>query len=265
MKRKGLLGLALFVASLAAGAAPVDPWTLAPALPTACFSGEDHFSEQASTQLEKIQATKGRQEAINREIDDRVKAIEPMEQSNRMVQYMLDHPEDSQKVMAAMQSQGQSFNETAVADSQEEIRQKQALDALVARYVAALETASRPHYDKIHALPLCDGECASPPWAIEAAKAQYREIDQEYLKLCGQWWKTGPFHTWFAGYRKLLVGRIPLAEEMAASAKSTYAMFGVTGDYRSVTPLEGVENYTKLAMDIFSKRDPDATYDHVQW
>jgi len=260
-----LSGLALLVASLAAGAAPVDPWTSAPALPTACYSGQDKFFEQATTQIERIQAARYRQEAINQDINDRLKAIDPMERSNRMVQYMLDHPEDAQKVMAAMQSQGQSFNDTALAESEEEIRQKQALNALVARYDAALKTATRPHYDKMAALPLCDGECASPPWAIEAAKAQYREIDQEYLKLCSQWWKTAPFHSWFAGYRKFLVGQISLAEEMAASVRANHKMMGVTGDYRSVTPLQGVEDYTKLARDIFSKRDPDATYDHVQW
>lgn len=260
-----LFGLALLVAPLAASAAPVDPWTLAPALPTACYSGQDKFFEQASTQLEKTQAAKYRQEAINQEINDRLEAIDPMEQQSRMMDYMMEHPEDMQKFMAANQSQEQAYMDTTIATDEEEIRQKQALDALVARYDAALKAATEPLYDKIAALPLCDGECASPPWAIEAAKGFYGQIDQEYLKLCGQWWKAGPFHTWFAGYKKLLAAKIPLQEEIDASTRANNAIFGVIGDYRSYEPLQGVESYTSLSRGIFEKRRPDTVSSHLLW
>lgn len=245
---------AVFVIPLAAGAAPADPWTLAPALPTACYRGQDKFFEQARTQVGKIQAEIERQRAINDEINGRAKAVDPQEQQSRMMAYMMEHPEDMQKVMEAMQSQGQTYTETALAASEEEIRQKQALDALAARYDAALKAATRPYYDKIAALPLCDGECTSPPSAIAEAKALYSQIDQEYVKLCGQWWKAGAFHTWFAGYRKLLVAKIPQQEKIDALARATNAMLGITGNYRSTEPLQEVEEYTELAIKIFGER-----------
>lgn len=63
-----LFCFAVLVTSLAQGAAPADPWSLVPALPTACYGKQDNFDEVVAQRLATLGAEITRQDNINSDI-----------------------------------------------------------------------------------------------------------------------------------------------------------------------------------------------------
>jgi hypothetical protein len=251
--KKGPLGLALFVASLAANAAvPADPWTLVPALPTACYGQQDDFDEVLATRIETLSAEISRQAELNGQIEDRFDALDPQEKQRRMMDYMMENPQEATKVMQAMQSMGSEAAESHQVEEEGEGEQSQALAGLFARYDAALKTATDPIFAKRNKISAIGSD---PEFEVLS-----RQLEQEYEKLCPQWWKGDPFRTWLAGYREFLIQGIPAREEAEAKGNAHYAMFGISAaSYRSTIKMEAVKKYLMRATEVYRRRVDHAT------
>ena len=143
------VGFALFAISLAAhAAAPADPWTLVPALPTACYGQQDDFDEVLATRIATLSAEISRQAQINDQLDDRVNALDPQEKQRLIMDYMMKNPQEATKAMQALQSLGSGAAEAHQVEEEDEGEQRQALTGLFARYDAALKTATDPIFVK---------------------------------------------------------------------------------------------------------------------
>ena len=242
------LGFAIFAISLAANAAaPADPWTLVPALPTACYGQQDDFDEVLATRIETLSAEISRQAQLNDQLEDRVSALDPQEKQRRIMDYMMKNPQEATKAMQAMQSMGSEASEVRQVEEEGEREQSEALAGLFARYDAALKTATDPIFAKRNKIIAIGSD---PEFEVLT-----RQLDREYEKLCPQWWKGGPFRTWLAGYREFLIQGIPAREEAQAKANAHYAMFGISAaSYRSTFKMEAVKKYLMRTTEIYGRR-----------
>jgi len=238
-------GVVIFAISLAANAAaPADPWTLVPALPNECYGQQDDFDQVLATRIETLSAEISRQEQLNDQFDDRVDALDPQEKQHRIMDYMMKNPQEATK---AMQSAGSEAAETHHAEQEGEREQSQALAGLFARYDAALKTATDPIIAKRNKISAIGSD---PEFEVLS-----RQLDQEYEKLCPQWWKGGPFRTWLAGYRAFLIQGIPAREEREATGNAHYAMFGISAaNYRSTVKMEAVKKYLMSMTELYGRR-----------
>jgi len=242
------LGFAIFAISLAANAAaPADPWTLVPALPTACYGQQDDFDEVLATRIETLSAEISRQAQLNDQLEDRVSALDPQEKQRRIMDYMMKNPQEATKAMQAMQSMGSEASEVRQVEEEGEREQSEALAGLFARYDAALKTATDPIFAKRNKIIAIGSD---PEFEVLT-----RQLDREYEKLCPQWWKGGPFRTWLAGYREFLIQGIPAREEAQAKGNAHYAMFGISAaSYRSTFKMEAVKKYLMRTTEIYGRR-----------
>ena len=241
-------GFAIFAISLAANAAaPADPWTLVPALPTACYGQQDDFDEVLATRIETLSAEISRQAQLNDQLEDRVSALDPQEKQRRIMDYMMKNPQEATKAMQAMQSMGSEASEVRQVEEEGEREQSEALAGLFARYDAALKTATDPIFAKRNKIIAIGSD---PEFEVLT-----RQLDREYEKLCPQWWKGGPFRTWLARYREFLIQGIPAREEAQAKGNAHYAMFGISAaSYRSTFKMEAVKKYLIRTTEIYGRR-----------
>jgi hypothetical protein len=116
-----------------------------PALSTACYAGTDPFAGKVDAALTAVKADRAKQAAINKKIADAHKAMDPMEQAQRMQQWMMDNPEEAMKYMQGLQSMG---TEEGQAEVMEDPREQAAFEAerkdLIKRYRAGLAQAFAP-------------------------------------------------------------------------------------------------------------------------
>jgi len=249
------VGFTIFAITLSANAAvPADPWTLVPALPMACYGQQDDFDEVLATRIATLSTEISRQAQINDQLDARVDALDPQEKQRRIMDYMMKNPQDAAKAMQALQSLGSEAAETHQAEAEDEREQRQALTGLTARYDAALKTATDPIVAKRNKI---SDMASDPEFAVLS-----RQLDQEYEKLCPQWWKGGPFRTWLAGYRQFLIQGIPGREEKEATGNAHYAMFGISAaGYRSTVKMEAVKKYLTRTKEIYGRRHDKPFWD----
>ncbi len=239
------------VVSLAAGAVPAavpaDPWTLVPPHPTACYGDQDDFDEVLATRIESLSAEISRQEQLNGQLDKRVDALDLQEQQRRIMDYMMKHPQEAPQVMQSMQSMSAAGREAQQVEEAGEGEQSQALTGLFARYDAALKTATDPIFAKRNKIT---NMATDPQFEVLS-----RQLEQEYEKLCPQWWKGGPFSTWLAGYRQYLIRDIPRREQEVAKGNAHYAILGISAaSYRSTVKMEAVKKYLMRTTEIYGRR-----------
>jgi hypothetical protein len=251
-----LAGL-LVAGAAATSAAPPDPWTLVPALPTACYGNQDDFSEVVRARIDTLGHEIERQVAVNEELAERFRTMDFKEKQRRMSEYMMQHPQETTKIMEAFQAAGsQQSNDTKLQAVQEQQNQRAALDASLARYRAAYEAMMDPFTRKISAV----GE-EFTLWDSPRKKPINAQADQEYGKLCAQWWKSGPFLTHLAEYKKTLVQGLPELQKEAQFMTTNFAWAGIPATaYRSTAQMEAVKHYMERAMEIFGKRDETVSH-----
>lgn len=252
------VGFAILAISLAANAAaPADPWTLVPALPTACYGQQDDFDEVLATRIETLSVEISRQAQLNRQLEERVDALDPQEKQRRIMEYMMKNPQEATKAMQALQSLGSEAAVEARQEAEDEREQRQALAGLIARYDAALKTATDPIFAKRNKI----SDMASDP----EFEVLSRQLDQEYEKLCPQWWKGGPFRSWLAGYREFLIQDIPGREQEEAKGNAHYAMFGISAaSYHSTVKMEAVKKYLMRTTEIYGRRHNQPFWDTLR-
>lgn len=185
-------------AAAATSAAPADPWSQVPALPTACHGDQDDFTEVSRARIESLTHDIERQQAVNDELAERFRTMDFMEKQRRMSEYMMQHPQETTKILEAFQAADSQENTDAILQAaHEQGRQRTALDASFGRYRAAYAAAMDPFTRKIAAV----GE-EFTLWDSPHKKPINAQADLEYAKLCAQWWKSGPFLAHLAEYKK---------------------------------------------------------------
>lgn len=269
-----LFAFAMLVTPLAQSAVPADPWSLVPALPTACYGKQDNFDEVVEQRLATLAEEIERQDNINSEITRATSAqlnagtMDPFEMARRMNENIMKDPQNAMKTAQAAKESVQPSRQANLEQEKQEREQKTALAGLVARYQATLKavtTDSSSYWGSEGSLaPRGDGVSkGGGAWMhdvgatqdMDQAIAYSRKVDRVYeTQMCPQWWKTGPFHTWLAGYRAFLVADIPRQEE--AEAKE-YAPLKLTGvkleDYRSTLKMKAVNKFLLRIQDVYGR------------
>lgn len=261
-------------------AKPADPWAKVPALPTACYSGQDDWGDKNGAALVTVQQAKYRQYDINADI--RQKAIEmdeadPMAIAQRMQQAMMEDPQNAQKILEQMLQTGQQ----AQTEMPERLEKEQQLEAdgkdVMKQYAAALARAMGPAETRWSALrnklglpkdANHPGELGVPDWAWAEWDAILRDRDRAYVANCAQWWSaTGPIHAYLKRYRDFLVQeRTPYLQKLEdESTLQKYRLQGIpTNDYRTTTDYQAAEDYMKMASVIFDRRENQPRCGSVQ-
>ena len=248
-----VLGIALLSSLPAAAEQPADPWSLAPELPTACYSGEDDFAQRISTARKSNADALSRQTEINAALQDQLNNLDQTEKQQHFMAFMMDNPQEAQEFMMSLNTMGAEAQERAP----ELMQQQQQLDdefaALNSRYDAELETALAPLQQQFGMLP--DGEGVTAADRARGAEL-LRQMNADYDQLCGTWWNNGPFHAWLARDREFLQKIAADAVAQDVTLKE-YAIYGIPTDgYHPRDELQAVEKYLGQAEQVFNKRWP---------
>jgi len=274
-RRVLLVGLAIGLSGVASGAPPAspDPWTKAPALPTACYSGQDKFVEQIAAATDSLSSEIDRQTQINDGMSQALANLDGAEKASRMQNFMMSNPQEAMKILQANQSAGNAYNETG--GQREEARQKleQDLTDLQARYSAALESARAPLAVKFEDLDkrakkalVAEGESwVYAPWAKSEYDALTSQANKAYERVCGDWWPaSGAFPAWLKRYREFVQAGILLTENLEDAMKAQYTIMGIpSASFRSTVAMNAVLEYMKRASALFEQRrgQPELNYD----
>lgn len=280
------MNLRIFLTAAAAGLAcapaihaqtpakSANPWAGVPALPTACYSGQDTWSEQATAAFDAVQQGRYRQDEINRAINQNAQdtqEADPMAVAQRMQQKMMEDPANAQKYMEQMLQQGQQLQ----AEIPERLAKEQQIEndskALVKQYEAALEKAKGPGNARLAALVkkynvepgsgdlwLRYGDPGEPAWVRPEAHAILRQWNEAYAATCPQWWGAGgQFHAYMKRYKDfLLLERIPYEKQFDVYKLDHYKTIGVsTAGWRTTTDYQAAEDYIKMAQSLFGSRE----------
>ncbi len=271
MKRH-LFALAFLATPFAQSAVPADPWSLVPALPTACYGKQDDFDEVVAQRLATLAEEITRQDKINSEITRAPSAqlnagtVDPFEMARRMTENMMKDPQNAMKPAQAAKESAEPSRQANLEQEKKESEQKAALAGLVARYEAEIKAAttdSSSYWGSEGSLvPRGDGvQLGGGAWmhdvgatqSMDQAVAYSRKVDRAYeTQMCSKWWKGGPFQTWLTGYRAFLVADIPRQEEAEAKLNAPLTMTGVKLDaYHSTLKMKAVKKYLLRIQDVY--------------
>jgi hypothetical protein len=98
-----LFAFALLMPPLAQSTVPADPWSLVPALPTACYGKQDDFDEVVAQRLATLGEESTRQDDINSKITRAPSAqlnagtVDPYEMARRITENMMKDPQNAMK------------------------------------------------------------------------------------------------------------------------------------------------------------------------
>lgn len=272
-----LLGFTVFLAPLAQGTVPGDPWTLVPAFPTACYGKQDDFDEVVLKNIDMLTAEIGRQDKINEETKqvkvakDSSGQVDPWAMSRQMTESAMKNPEAAAQTTQAANA---SIEPSRQADQQQEEKdrtQKEALAKLIARYEAEFKGATKTDlvyvgggWSEGRDAPAGDGVSTGggstylslvrgTPTTQEQAIAYSRHVDQVYeTQVCPKWWKAGPFQTWLTGYRAFLAADVPRQEQVEATQNDPLKLQGVNLDaYHSTAKMKAVKKYLQSVREVY--------------
>ena len=96
---------------MAAPTGSPDAWAKVPPMPTGCYLEPENFPEKFRAAQESITADRDRQKKLNDELSEKVKQLDPMEQANRMQEFMMAHPEEAMKLMQQNAALGETVSD----------------------------------------------------------------------------------------------------------------------------------------------------------
>lgn len=252
--------------TLHAQAPAAGPWAKVPALPTVCFYGNDTFPARLDAALAAVNVDRDRQLAINKQIEDEHKNIDPMEMASRMQQWMMSNPQEAMKYMQGIQAIGEDFNAEMSEINAAQMRFQAEEKDLIKRYNTALNTAYAPGHAKHAALKKKLGvapeypsvkDPGSPDWAFVEEDAIMRELDQAYAAFCPKWWAAaGPVQAWLKTYRDWLTTKyIPFHDRMGSQNAQTYAIMGTpSASWKTVSAQDAVIKYLQAVGRVYAER-----------
>lgn len=254
-----------FVVTAVLAAAPADPWTKVPALPTGCYSAQDEYASKNEVAIETLEAEREAQDGVNQQIADQFTEQnnqDPMKMAAAMQEAMMKDPQNAMKYMemmgattdpASLQTQSAQYHAREQQLKEEE-------RVLLNRYQAAFDSAWAParaqlaEFNEKGELAALNQK-AQPPQAEN--HAIQREADRAYQAMCGPWFgATGPMQAYLKKYKDYLVQeRIPAFEKSDAQRLAQYKMVGVAADaYRSTAKHKAATDYLQLAERMYRPR-----------
>jgi len=253
MRNRQTILILLLVTPPALAETAADPWAQVPALPTACYTESDPFDAQWNAASEALEREAKRLEEANKAIEEQLGNMDIMEQQQRMMAFMMEHPEDAQRYMESLQQLGQAAQSQSPEMAERYMQLDARLKDLQAQYDAALSQAMDPLEARRNQLHSSDEEC-NEAWLAQVA-AVSKEENQAYDQLCVSWWKAGPFHAWFAEFKQYQIEWGAQQDEHSETAKLNYEAMGIATDaFRPTYSLRAPIEYLRLAPQVFSNR-----------
>ena len=271
----GAAALACAQALAATPPAATEPWTQVPALPTACYSSQDGWSDRNGAAIDAVQAMLYAQQEKNTAIDQQANSAlseDPMAMAQAMQQAMLDDPANAQKMIEKMTQTGQQAQTEVPAQQEREKQLEAESKTLVKQYGSALNQAMGPAEARWNAFQKKMGWEVEPGFAMmpdpswpQAAWQEWAAVqkvrDAAYTATCAQWWSaTGQIQGYLKRYKAYLVQeRIPYQKKLIDDSKlSSYKMLNVPADgYRTTTDIEAAIDYMKMASTLYGQRMAD--------
>ncbi len=255
-------------AAISQPAAATGPWAKVPTQTPACYYEGDTFEAKLTAALEAVNAGKTRQLAVNQQIEDEYKSIEPMEMATRMQQWMMSNPQEAMKYMQGVQAVGEDFNAKMpeMNDAQQRFTTEE--ENLLKRYQTALDAAYAPGYARHAALkkklnvppeyPSVQSESGgTPDWAVAEENAIWRALDAAYATNCPQWYgATGQIPAWLKTYRTWLTKDfIPFNQRIASQNAQTYAIMSTPkATWKDTAEFDGVIKYLEAVGRVYGNR-----------
>jgi hypothetical protein len=172
-----------------------------------------------------------------------------------MMTFMMEHPDKAQQYMEAVQQGGQQVAELTPELAERSGQLETELKELMAAYDAELRQALSPIEERQEALGATLWQSCNEGLLAKAA-ALKAEQNRAYEGLCANWWKTGPFHDWFARYKQFKIEEAAHWVDHSETAKLNYEVMGIAADdYRSTEDLKAPIEYMSRANDVFFKRE----------
>ena len=222
-----------------------------PALPTACYSQEDTYYDQANAVAATIDAERTRQDEINQALSQQLSDMDPMDLQQRMMDFMMENPQEAQKYMEMVAAAGTvaseelpKLNEEAYALHSE----REKLDADYDAAVNALDEAYRNATAGLFEDPQkFDADFASYSASVDAYNGGYGN-------LCASYMKDGFYYDWLARHEDL-ERRMVALQFSADSIAENYRIYGIDADlYRSTYNLTAVKRQVDTTIQIFNRR-----------
>ena len=239
--------MSLSVALTVGATPPPDPWTLVPPLPAGCYQDQDGFAGAADKVVTRLASDIDRQKQVNDELSHRARDMDPMAKQQAMMAYLMQHPQDAQKLM-------QGMNATASGTMpvlQAEMAQDKAFDDLKSRY----EVARKAMREGIGFTGKPVETEGGSIWSESDTASVNKRIDERYEKACAEWFEKGTFTRNLAAYRKVLIDDLPQQQSSDDLARQQLAIMGVdVGNYHSTATLEAVKKYLVRAQDSYGRR-----------
>jgi hypothetical protein len=265
-----LLGLAAVVAATALAAPPaaVDPWTIVPPFPTGWYSAKDDFDQKLAGAKEANAKAFDRQDKINSELSDRLKALDPMEIQSRLQSFMMDNPDEAMKMMQQNKAVGDKFTDAQLKSEANRQALEGELKDLQTRYKTALESARAPVDLKFKELDVraqkdlvTVGESwVYAPWAVKEYDALVAQWNAASVKVYADWWSaSGSFPSWLKRYREhLMQDQIPTREEAdnVGAGFMVHILDSPDASFKSTATLQAVRDYIEQVSQVYSKREP---------
>jgi hypothetical protein len=244
------IALALLV-SLSSGAEEIeDPWALMPALPNDCYQADDDFVDRAYAAMETLSTEQTRQDGINEELSQQSSNMNPMEQQQRMMDFMMENPQEAQKYMEAVAAVGATGHEYLSRMGEETGALQKERDALDAEYDAAVraldDTYASSTAGTFEDPKKFDADLAKYHAAVDAYNAGYENI-------CASLWQDR-YPGWLARYEALQRRTVAWANESDVSTQN-YAILGIDAtNYRRTDGLSAAHGHIQAAAQIYNRR-----------
>ena len=250
IRPRSILGLfcALLVSTPVAAQ---NPWAKVPALSTSCYSAGDPFTDQIEAAFVANQDAIGRQEQINRGLNDQLKSIAPSVMQTRMMAYMQKDPAGFHAYMKDMAGDPQSVQAAMAADNARLAALNKEFATLIANYSAESKATLDPVAAEM--LRVTDAASTAPNAERAAAIAKYNAA---YVAICNKWIVKQNFPAFFAKFKAYMVeNHVPVAESLGLVTKRSMEMAGInTKDYQSTERLQAVSKYIDYIRTVYSLR-----------
>jgi len=266
--------------------ATAGPWARVPAFPTGCFQNiatnqPDPFYARAEAARTAIAADITKQAAINEKIAQEFINIDPMEQAQRLQQWMMSNPQEAMAFVQAAQNapvEGQAalqaFQQQESANEAKWTALKKSYDDARLKAYAPTEARRKAHFGKLGVTYSAAPKDLLEPLALVyhlygentvGSNADWAEgesingaYDGAYKALCPQWWgANGKFPAYLKGQKDWFIKvRVPYLESDIAPRLQQYAIMNTpAATYRSTEPQKAALEYLALVEKVLNERD----------
>jgi hypothetical protein len=241
-----------------------DPWTRVPPLPTSGYQS-DGFAGRLETAEARATADVAHQDEINRQVSAKLGEIDPMELAAKQQQYMMDHPQEAMAMLQRNANLGQTTADNEVGGVKELEGLNQELEALDARYKAALAQALAPVMAKYADLDrraqkdlvLTEAGSFYAEWAAKEFNALRLEENAAYEAFAPAWWgASGQYRGWVDKYRDHLVRLLPgrVEAEQVGAGMMVWVIELPAGSFKPIAPLHAVREYMQTLSKVYARR-----------